>query len=258
MSFDRYIGIDYSGGETPRSRTPALQVYATDTSAEPRAIPSPAAATATRLRNWCREEIAAWLIEQARAGCRYLAGLDHGFSFPGEYFERYGLSSWEEFLDDFCTHWPTDSPHTYVDFIREKHPLRTGSPTELRLTEQWTSSAKSVFHFDVQGQVAKSTHAGLPWLRRIRQAVGDRVHFWPFDGWSIPPGKAVLAEVYPSLVRNRYPRSNRTAHQQDAYAVARWLSESARRGILDRYFQPPLTENERAQAALEGWILGVS
>ena len=26
-------------------------------------------------------------------------------------------------------------------------------------------SAKSVFHFDVQGSVAKSTHAGIPWLR---------------------------------------------------------------------------------------------
>jgi hypothetical protein len=42
-------------------------------------------------------------------------------------------------------------------------------------------SANSNFQFDVQGQVAKSTHAGSPWLYRIRQAVGKKVHFWPFD-----------------------------------------------------------------------------
>ena len=39
------------------------------------------------------------------------------------------------------------------------------------------SRAKSVFHFDVQVSVAKSTHAGLPWLRYLRQQLGGRVHF---------------------------------------------------------------------------------
>ena len=55
-----------------------------------------------------------------------------------------------------------------------------------RLTEERAGSAKSVFHFDVPGTVAKSTHAGLPWLRYLRQKLGDRIHFWPFDGWEIP------------------------------------------------------------------------
>jgi hypothetical protein len=47
-----------------------------------------------------------------------------------------------------------------------------------RLTEERAGGAKSVFHFDVQGSVAKSTHAGIPWLRFIRERLGD---FWPFD-----------------------------------------------------------------------------
>ncbi|MFY9830709.1 MAG: hypothetical protein WAK69_19305, partial [Rhodoplanes sp.] len=50
-----------------------------------------------------------------------------------------------------------------------------------RLTEECTGRAKSVFQFDVQGSVAKSTHAGIPWLRCIRQQFGSRVHFWPRD-----------------------------------------------------------------------------
>jgi hypothetical protein len=31
--------------------------------------------------------------------------------------------------------------------------------------------------------VAKSTHAGLPWLPHPRLKLGERLHFWPFDGW---------------------------------------------------------------------------
>ena len=106
--------------------------------------------------------------------------------------------------------------------------------------------------------MAMSTHAGIPWLRKIRQEVGNKVHFWPFDGWTVAKGRSVIAEVYPSLVRRRYPKDRRTKHQQDAYAVARWLTEFDKRKILDRYFDPPLTDEERKVADLEGWILGVS
>lgn len=55
--------------------------------------------------------------------------------------------------------------------------------------------AKSVFQFKVQGQVAMSTHADIPWLRYIQQHVGNRVHFWPFYGWRVPPNRSVIAEV---------------------------------------------------------------
>src|SRR5690606_7314086 len=120
--------------------------------------------------------------------------------------------SWDQFLDDFVRHWPTHHDYTYVDFIREgvrnSWPdwpgpgLRDGKSIEFRLCERWTSSAKSVFQFDVQGSVAKSTHAGIPWLKVIREAVGERIHVWPFDGWQVPESKSVLAEVYPSIFRN--------------------------------------------------------
>jgi len=68
---------------------------------------------------------------------------------------------------------------------------RMGNARERCLTEKPAGSAKSVFHFDVQGPVAKSTHAGIHWLPFIRQRLGQRVHFWSFDGWAIPgqPGE---------------------------------------------------------------------
>lgn len=256
MMFDLHIGIDYSGRETPVSRTSTLQVYAASNGREPEQVRTPACPPAGNW-NWCRKDLAEWLIEKASADVRFIAGIDHGFSFPLSYFHRHRLPSWTSLLDDFSQHWPTDDDHTYVDFIREQNPSRTGSAKELRLTEKWTSSAKSVFQFDVQGQVAKSTHAGIPWLRRIRQAAGGKVHFWPFDGWSVPEGKSVIAEVYPSLFTRRYSGASRTADQQAAYAVARWLSECDTQGVLPRYFDPPLTAEERKTADLEGWILGV-
>jgi hypothetical protein len=129
----------------------------------------------------------------------------------------------------------------------------------LRLCEQWTAGVKSVFQFDVQGSVAKSTHAGLPWLLWLRQMPGSRqrLHFWPFDGFAVPPGKSVIAEVFPSLFRRRYPKAGRSADEHDAWSIATWLYEMDRRGVLEHYFKPPLTLAEQRQAALEGWILGV-
>jgi hypothetical protein len=181
MIYDIFIGIDYSGRQTPTSRTSALQVYTASGDEEPRRIFSPSSTDKT-FKNWCGKEIAEWLIEQTEKNITFIVGIDHGFSFPITYYERYGLTTWDGFLDDFCEHWPTDQEHIYVDFIRDRDkgtPDLTGSDKEFRLTEKWTSSAKSVFKFDVQGQVTKSTHAGLPWLRRVRQEVGEKVHVWP-------------------------------------------------------------------------------
>jgi hypothetical protein len=62
-----------------------------------------------------------------------------------------------------------------------------------RLTEERAGSAKSVFHFDVQGSVDKSTHCGIPWLRYLCQKLADKIHLWPFDGWDFPPGHSVYS-----------------------------------------------------------------
>ena len=109
---------------------------------------------------------------------------------------------------------------------------RTGNARWRRLTEERAGGAKSVFHFDVQGSVAKSTHAGIPWLRFIRQRLGQRVHFWPFDGWDIPAGRSAIAEVYPALWRRGFARRRPHRDQHDAYCIAAWLSRADRDGSL--------------------------
>jgi hypothetical protein len=190
-------------------------------------------------------------------------GIDHGFSFPLRYFEVHGLlPDWPRFLDDFQRHWPTDEDHVYVDFVREgvagNGAKRTGNACWRRLTEECAGGAKSVFHFDVPGQVAKSTHAGIPWLRFIRQRLGERVHFWPFDGWDIPAGRSAIAEVYPALWSRGFVNEGRTRDQHDAFSIAAWLSRADRGGSLAAFLKPELNPAERTVAQVEGWILGVT
>jgi hypothetical protein len=178
------------------------------------------------------------------------------------YFEKYGLpDDWPAFLDDFQRHWPTDEDHMYVDFVREgvcgNGAARCGDSRWRRLTELRLRGPKSVFHFDVPGSVAKSTHAGLPWLRYLRRASGDCVHFWPFDGWEVPAGRSAVVEIYPALWSRERPSAGRTPDQHDAWTVAACLRRADLDGSLATFLEPSLTPVERNVARVEGWILGV-
>ena len=161
--FGRYIGIDYSGAQVPESGLPGLRVYAAGSRGGPAEVrPS------TGLRkHWTRRGIAEWLVRELGEGPPAVVGIDHGFSFPLKYFERHGLGlDWPAFLDDFQRHWPTDAEATRVESVRSgtvgQGALRGGDSKWRRVADVRAGGAKSVFHFDVQGSVAKSTHAGLP------------------------------------------------------------------------------------------------
>ncbi len=106
--------------------------------------------------------------------------------------------------------------------------------------------------------MAKSTHAGIPWLRFIRQRLGDRVHLWPFDGWNIPEDRSAIVEVYPALWSRSFARGGRTSDQHDAHSIAAWLSHADQDGSLAAFLSPSLTAPERTVAQVEGWILGVA
>ena len=207
---------------------------------------------------WTRRGIAEWLVENFSADSQTIVGIDHGFSFPLQHFEQHGLShDWPAFLDDFQRHWPTDED-TYVCFLRDgSGAARCGDARWRRLTEKRVR-AKSVFHFNVQGSVAHSTHAGIPWLRYIRQQTKGLVHFWPFDGWTVPPNRSVIAEVYPVLWSRTFPNAGRTSDQQDAFATAEWLRRADTDGSLEKFFYPELQPEDRKTAEIEGWILGVA
>lgn len=254
--FDCYVGVDYSGAETPTSRLPGLRVFVATPAGEPEEQRSADGF------NWTRKSLAEWLVQRLCGPERVVVGIDHAFSFPLAYFERHGIDrQWPTFLDDFCARWPTDADGVWVRDIREGRigagASRSGEVSWFRQTELAARGSKPVFRFDVEGQVAASTHAGLPWLRFIRQRC-PKVHFWPFDGWDVPLGSSVIAEVYPSLWRAAYPRQTQfSVHQHDAYVVACWLRDADRGGELLRHLRSLQQDSDRSVAEIEGWILSV-
>ena len=121
-----------------------------------------------------------------------------------------------------------------MSFIRDDTSGRvlrhTGERSWLRVTETWTPTAKSVFGFGVNGEVATSTHAGLPWLLYLRSSANAP----STSGRSteeIPLGNSVVAEVYPALWMRRFPRNDRDSgiliedRGQSSFA---WLASACR------------------------------
>ena len=134
-AFARYIGIDYSGAQTPTASLKGLRVYLAEGDAPPAEVlppPSPR-------KYWTRRGIGEWLAVRLAEGVPTLVGIDHAFSFPMRYFEVHGLKpDWPAFLDDFQHHWPTDGDQVYVDFVRDgtvgHGALRGGNTRWRRLT----------------------------------------------------------------------------------------------------------------------------
>jgi hypothetical protein len=259
-SFRRYVGIDYSGARTPCDSLKGLRVYMASEQQEGpvEVLPPPSAR-----RYWTRRDQAMWLTDLLKEDVPTIVGIDHGFSFPLRYFEVHQLEpNWYVFLEDFQKHWPTDEDHVYVDFVRDglagNGAARQGSAKWRRLAEE-RCGAKSVFHFDMQGSVAKSTHSGIPWLLYLHRQLGDKVHFWPFDGWDVPAGRAAIVEAYPSMWRRGFAApEGMTSDQFDAYLIAVWLRLADQDGRLRLALHPRLTASKREVANVEGWILGVA
>ena len=132
-AFGRYIGIDYSGAQTPTASLKGLRVYLAHPASPPVEVMPPPGPR----KYWTRRGIAEWLVERLDEDPPSLVGIDHGFSFPLRYFEVHGLKpDWPTFLDDFQRHWPTDE-NIYVDFVRDgvlgNGAARTRSPRPLSL-----------------------------------------------------------------------------------------------------------------------------
>jgi len=257
--FQRYIGIDYSGAETPSSSLKGLRVYMASDADDATEVPPPPSPR----RYWTRKEVAHWLLEKLSEPVPTIVGIDHGFSFPLRYFETHQIPpDWDTFLRDFHHHWPTDQPYMYVDFVRDgsvgNGTARSGSAKWRRETEL-RCKGKSVFHFDCQGSVAKSTHSGIPWLLFLRERLGQKVHFWPFDGFTVPQKTSAIVEAYPALYKHRFPPSpGMTGDQHDAYAITSWLKQADTTCELQTALHPHLDPGMQLVAKAEGWILGVA
>ena len=71
-SFARYIGIDYSGAETPTAGLKGLRVYLAEGDAPPfEVLPPP-----SPRKYWTRRGIAEWLVEKLSEDAPTLVGIE--------------------------------------------------------------------------------------------------------------------------------------------------------------------------------------
>jgi hypothetical protein len=267
-SFLSFAGIDYSGAGDALKPLKGIQVYLSKSDQKiikvlPKTKPS---------KHWCRKELANWIVELiSKSDGPKLVGIDHALSFPAEYFEKYRLPwDWDHFLTDFESKWPTNVQNNTVQQLLMRNLAdpegRCGNSRWRRLTDKMSKGAKSVFHFGVPGAVASSTHAGLTWINYIRKhpACADKIHFWPFDGWLPPKNKSVIAEVYPALWNKLHDSGLRTQDEHDAWSISRNLKSAFSSPADCEWFDPDrwknirLTEEQKMQARIEGWILGLN
>jgi hypothetical protein len=74
--FERYIGIDYSGAQTPSSSLKGLWVYAAKSTTPPTEVQPPPSPR----KYWTRRGVADWLEKELSVHTPTIFGIDHGFS----------------------------------------------------------------------------------------------------------------------------------------------------------------------------------
>ncbi len=158
--------------------------------------------------------------------------------------------------------WP------YPD-IPGKSRLRTcreSHPPERRIADSHAKGAKTVWQLAYAGSVGSQVLLGLPAIKRLVEhpRTKGRLAVWPFDtSLRAPEAPAVIAEIYPSLIRNEVRERMNEGEIPDAAQVRVNAEAFARldlQGGLSPLFEgaPDLdAEERRIIETEEAWILGL-
>jgi len=211
-SFDRFIGIDWSGAAGEYQA--GIQVAAIDTDTKRLQLIRPPGGT-----HWSRQSVLDFVISATDQ--RTLVGFDFAFSLPWNrdleslpvcFGGLEGARQLWAFIDDFCTGVPflhaspiwQSQQSPFRPFI--KFWSRAGqyqgdlfNGGQLRRTEMAAQAnglrPKSVYRL-AGHQVGAGSFAGMRLLHRIARAQGKDIAIWPFD--EIETAKVVIAEIYPT------------------------------------------------------------
>jgi hypothetical protein len=211
-SFDRFIGIDWSGAAGEYQA--GIQVAAIDTDTRRLPLIRPSGGS-----HWSRQSVLDFIT--GATDQRTLVGFDFAFSLPWNrdlkslpvcFGGLEGARQLWAFIDDFCTDVPflhaspiwqsQESPfRPFIKFwsraSQYQGDLFNGG--QLRRTEMAAQASglrpKSVYRL-AGHQVGAGSFAGMRLLHRIARAQGKDIAIWPFD--EIETAKVVIAEIYPT------------------------------------------------------------
>ena len=143
---------------------------------------------------------------------------------------------------------------------------REAHPPERRIADSQAKGAKTVWQLAYAGSVGSQVLLGLPTLKRLIEypRMKGRLAIWPFDtGLRAPEAQAVIAEIYPSLLRREIEEQRDEGEIPDAAQVRVNAEAFARldlQGGLSPLFEgaPSLGAEERGIIETEeAWILGL-
>jgi precorrin-8X/cobalt-precorrin-8 methylmutase len=251
------------------------------------------------LRAAAIEQLAELLAALSAEGRRSLVGFDFPFGYPAGFAAALGLDGtppWTALWRLLCERiedrpdnrnnrfevaaalnrmtgfgafpfWGHPPGRSYRR-LGPKKPRCYGPDTlgERRLIEQRVRRAKPVWQLAGAGSVGGQALLGIPWVRALRRdpRLGDRVRLWPFEtGLEAPrtaPGDIVIAEVYPSIVKER-AETGLVKDARQVRTIAEHFAGLDATGTLAPLFagDPTLSPAERRLVETEeAWILGVA
>lgn len=177
-----------------------------------------------------RDEIAEWLVAQARKDPAMVVGFDFCFSFPAWFLREVDVRSAPKFWDVVAEHgerWLSrqnedrrfwGKPHKRpAEFSGEQlHRMLRATdidcklvahiPEEERALRVKGITPKSVFQIGGSGSVGTASLRGMKTLQRLHEA-GFRI--WPFD--RPKAGEPLVVEMYSRLNTGPVHKSNATA-----------------------------------------------
>ena len=161
---------------------------------------------------------------------------------------------------------PTTWSYPTIPVRASARSRQESQPPERRIADRHAKGAKTVWQLAYAGSVGSQMLLGLPALKRLTEdpLIAGRAAIWPFEtGLRAPDATAVIAEVYPSLLRGEV-RARQGENEILDSAQVRVNAEAFARldagGWLAPLFAgaPHLTPAERRIVEREeAWILGL-
>ena len=295
--FHTHIVVDWSARSRPSPATPgkdAIWWAAARASRRGVVVQEPEYA---RTRHDAVGRLARIVADELERGRRVLVGFDFPFGYPAGVAERVSgracaLALWDwlaariEDAPDNANNryavaaaingaypgvgpfWgrPGAWPYPTIPVRQSARTRRDGHPPERRIADHHAKGAKTVWQLFYNGSVGSQMLLGLPALKRLiaHPLIGGRAPIWPFEtGLGAPDAQAVIAEVYPSLLRGEVSARkgrdeilDRAQVRVNAEAFARL---DAAGGLAPLFAGvPTLTAAERRLIETEeAWILGL-
>lgn len=270
--FDTFVMVDWSARSTPSPRRETADAIFLGIVA-----PGQASTVYCRTRADAMARLTALFDAALHTGHRVLAGFDFPFGYPRGFAgaitgraDPFAIWDWlaAHVKDDarngnnrldvadrinamlpgdgpFWSHPVTAKP-AHVPF---RKPPRFDHPfAERRQVEQIATSASTCFQLYGNGAVASQSLLGLPRLQHLRDRYGAALAVRPFETHE---AAIVLAEIYPSLLKDEVARQTRPGEIKDAAQVR--VMAQAFAHLNPALLATMLSEGDRE----EGWILGL-